>query len=60
MYEASMILSHYDVGRLDGEKQARKETMIELAQGMLAKGVSWDVITSVTGLDETQLKKLDG
>jgi hypothetical protein len=62
-YEASMVLSHYEVGRLEGYKEAgdeigRKEGKREIASRMFDKCYSEKQVIDITGLTAEDLAKL--
>ena len=45
-------------GRAEGEARGRTETQVEVVEGLLRVGVTWDVIEAATGLSETGFEVL--
>lgn len=45
-------------GRAEGEARGRTEAQVEVVEGLLRVGVTWDVIEAATGLSETGFEVL--
>ena len=45
-------------GRAEGQAQGRMENQVEVVEGLLRVGVTWDVIEAATGLTETGFQAL--
>ncbi|MDJ0839678.1 MAG: Rpn family recombination-promoting nuclease/putative transposase [Acidobacteriota bacterium] len=57
-YQASMVLSHYGVGKLDGHKEGHKEGRIETAERMLRAGISPESVAEMTALTLEDVHKV--
>lgn len=47
-------------GRAEGKEEGLQRGKVEAVEGLLRIGVSWDVITSATGIDEPRFRALKG
>ena len=45
-------------GRSEGREEGRKQRDLEVVQGFLEAGVTWDIITAATGLTEAGFEEL--
>ena len=45
-------------GRAKGRAEGRMKSQVEIVQGCLQAGITWDVITAATGLTESSFKEL--
>ena len=49
--QASLLLSNYGLGKIEGREEGREERTLEIARAMKANGVAPGVIAQSTGLD---------
>ena len=45
-------------GRAEGRVEGRMEGQVEVVEGLLGVGVTWDVIEAATGLNEARFRAL--
>ena len=56
--EGDEIMSYAQQLLAEGEAKGRTETQVEVVEGLLRVGVSWDVIEAATGLTEAKFQEL--
>lgn len=61
-YAQELLEEGWAKGKAEGKEEGREEGLqrgkVETVEGFLRIGVSWDVITSATGIDEPRFRAL--
>ena len=61
-YAQELLEEGWAKGRAEGKEEGREEGLqrgkVEAVEGFLRIGVSWDMITSATGIDEARFRAL--
>ena len=57
-YAQELLEKGHSEGRQEGREEGRKQRDPEVIQGSLQAGITWDVITTATGLTEAGFEEL--
>ena len=57
-YAGQLLAEGRTAGRAEGEAKGEQRTKVQIVEGLLQPGVTWDVIEAATGLTEAGFETL--